>query len=87
MTGPGTSPPIRERFAADTIDELRYQRVKVSFGKTGEATDTAALSPLPTSDLVLHFTLEQILLEGRLTNLYLSRLVSEELTIGDIEDY
>ena len=87
MTGPGTSPPVRERFSADTIDELRYQRVKVSFGKTGEATDTAVLSPMPTSDLVLHYILDQILLEGRLINLYLSRLTGEELAIDDIEDY
>ncbi len=86
MAGPGTSPPVRENFAADTIDELRHQRVKISVGKDGEATDLSTFAPMPTSDLVLHFILEQLLLESRLTNLYLSRLVSEELAIDDIED-
>ena len=87
MAGPGTSPPVRETFTADTIDGLLHQRVKISVGAEGEATDLSLFAPMPSSDLVLHFILEEILLESRLTNLYLSRLVSEELTIGDIEDY
>lgn len=87
MGGYSPGPTPSSGFAFDEVGTEKHQRVKVQIGKDGKATDVSFAAPMPTSDLVLHFILEKILLESRLTNLYLSRIANENLTVDDIEDY
>lgn len=78
MTGPGTSPPVRENFAADTIDALRHQRVKVSVGEPGKAADVAAGAPLPTLDYRALSVLESVLEELRAIRTQLNSMTELE---------
>jgi hypothetical protein len=46
--------------AADDIGGVLYQRVKVSHGADGSATDTSEAAPLPTQDTGLWWMLNRI---------------------------
>jgi hypothetical protein len=46
--------------AADDIGGVLYQRVKVSHGEDGSATDTSEAAPLPTQDTGLWWMLSRI---------------------------
>lgn len=46
----GYTPGSGATVAADDIDGVLYQRVKLAIGADGEATDASSLNPLPVAD-------------------------------------
>lgn len=47
QTGIGASLPNNTAIATDNIGGINYQRIKISFGADGSATDLSTTSPLP----------------------------------------
>jgi hypothetical protein len=56
----GITPGTGATAAADDIGGVLYQRVKVSHGADGSATDTSEAAPLPTQDTGLWWMLSRI---------------------------
>jgi len=74
--------------AGSVAEGKSVQRVKIGIGEDGKYEDIHADNPLSVSSafqLELVGLLCDLVNETRLTNLYLSRLVGEELTTEDIE--
>lgn len=86
MNGFGSTPPVRENLAADTISDRRFQKVKLVYGEDGTAEDITRLNGLNVTDFTNHEILERLLIEQRLTNMLLNRLTSGDLSIDDLED-
>ena len=89
---PGTGGDV---FATDEISGEHHQRVKISHGIDGSATDTSATDPLPVTDAgardaldnsEIREVLEHILVQLKLTNLYLENLYGEHLEEKDLDD-
>ena len=59
-------------IATDSIDDVKYQRVKMNFGDDGEASDVALRNAMPVQLLAEHSTLNAILVELEAINVHLS---------------
>lgn len=62
---PTILPGVGERFADDTVKdsagvESKHQRVKISVGQEGEATDVSFVDPLPIRDVDLLLTMQAL---------------------------
>lgn len=53
---PGTG----ETYAADDIDGVKYQRVKIALGEPGTAIDSSTSTPLPVSEITLAALLDEV---------------------------
>lgn len=58
----GITPGSGATAAADDIGGVLYQRVKLSHGEDGSATDTSEAAPLPTQDKGVWWMLQRIYL-------------------------
>ncbi len=64
---PGTG----ETYAADDIEGVKFQRVKLVSGIPGKAVDTSSKTPLPITDLDSTGLLKEILIELKEMNFQL----------------
>ena len=79
-TRPAT-PPSAEVIAADDVDGVKYQRMKLVTGADGEVIgDASDQYPLPVRD---HINAE-ILLELRKLNIYMSLILGQEVSDNDV---
>jgi hypothetical protein len=76
-----STPPIDTEVAADVIDDVAYQRMKIVLGEDGEViADVSGRNPLPVTLAVG----QEILLELKKLNLALSILTDTEITDSDV---
>ncbi len=75
------TPPASTVVAADKIDDVAYQRMKLVIGKDGEAIgDVSTEIPLP----VTMEAANQILTELRIMNMHLAIITDNTITEEDI---
>ena len=75
------TPPDTAVIAADDIDGVKYQRMKLVTGSDGQLLgDVSTHYPLPVRDYIS----QEILFELRRMNSYLSLIVGHELDDDDV---
>jgi len=82
------TPGVGVDVATDEVGGKHYQRIKVSHGADGEATDTSADAPLPTLARAEVNDAPQVFIPGEIQTLSLTpegrlRVSSAEPRIGD----
>jgi len=66
-----------ETYASDDIDGVKHQRVKISIGEDGEASDLSLSNPLPVGSQSSEEILNNILLELKRFNNYMALMTNE----------
>ena len=82
-----STPPTGTVVAADVVDGVAYQRVKIAVGEDGIVEDFSPASEITlsaTSILDLKSLGEEILGELKKMNIYLSLLTNEEIQDGEM---
>lgn len=81
-----TLPGFEKVVATDEIGKRHFQKVKIVIGEDGTADDLTSEVGLKTRSDFTEVLLVELIQQSRLTNLFLSRLVGEDLKPEDLED-
>lgn len=85
LQGTGVDDVKAEVFASDHIGDVHHQRVKISVGPDGKATDSSLLNSLPVADYTTRDFLNEIMNQMILMNMHLKVITDCDFNTGDIE--